>query len=229
MDGIILAILTVLGAVISAAITILVKNYKDRKIKRVNPTFKIGNDEVEDIDLKLKNINDYWIYDLNYVDDLVNKEHYYFYFIVLKNYYLFDCKITYQVTFTDDTKLPEEPKYSAIGTLFPHKGYMLPIEKTGRETSIKIILKFKNENNENIKFILVAEIDSNKKWFKTVTETSYRVKGNDEKNERLKEITCFSRNMSNINSAKAISIKLNGRTLNKTEIDNGNNNTSQSA
>lgn len=106
---------------------------------------------------------------------------------------------------------------------------MLPIEKTGRETSIKIILKFKNENNENIKFILVAEIDSNKKWFKTVTETSYRVKGNDEKNERLKEITCFSRNMSNINSAKAISIKLNGRTLNKTEIDNGNNNTSQSA
>ena len=203
MDAIIVAILTIFGAVISAVITILVKNYKDRKIKRVNPTFIIGNDKVEDIDLKLKNINDYWIYDLNNVDELVNKEHYYFYFSVLKNYYLFDCKITYQVTFTDDTKLPEKPKDYAIGTLFPHKGYMLPIEKTGRESSIEIILKFRNENNENIQFILVAEIDSNKKWFKTVTETSYRVKGNDEKNERLKEITCFSRNMSNLNSAKS--------------------------
>ena len=65
------------------------------------------------------------------IQDYYYTVHYYFYFSVLKNYYLFDCKITYQVTFTDDTKLPEEPKYSAIGTLFPHKGYMLPIEKTG--------------------------------------------------------------------------------------------------
>lgn len=226
-NGIITAILTVFGAVVSAIITISVKDHKEKKIKRINPTFTIGNDKVEDIDSKLENTSDYWICKLDDVDKLVNKEHYYFYFRVLKDYYLFDCQIAHQVTFTNDEKDPKELDFRVIGPLFPRKGYMLPIEKTGRETSIKIVLKYKNENNENIKFELIAAIDSYKKWFKEVTETAYRVKRDDKKNKKLEKISSFKRDMTEITSAKAISIKLKGRTLNKKEVENGNINTSQ--